>query len=423
MTTPVLFPTAFGLRAPIPVAIPGDQCMVTNRLMASRVATQSVHDTARLIAGMWGMLVAQNAKPHPAMEHVYPAILIPQVSCAQGIRHGSSGWVEGGGCEIGEGGVSECVWTADGHSPRCEGREVDWTAYVRGVLIWLAQKPSEDQVQAALSPTLCVPEQCDPSHQAVVRRGTVYWRAEVLQIRYLQMPDKDMLSRLLLEYGTQADRIIAICDGPTSKSEARFNIQNAIAYNNLRVGEAEFGSVATLRERTARFLAHGSAGKGPGCDPAPTPQRLPPTTVHASSSRRQPRMSVMLTHVLTLFALRNPYYVRPVVLSEPESAEKLMTKSILPELVSEISENDPLCLYHGITMPIHTPVPVPLPGQLKRRPRPPRIIMVIGDQGEEKYFRVVAATPGSNSITHPIPIPTRTKAYTDRFDSLTSMGL
>lgn len=586
------YPTEFGARAGPSIARSGNQLMPTNRMLPMRLATQSSYSTIRLIQGIWAMFFCQNGVPHVSMFGIYPACLVPRVTCAQclrdkedtvdtasilqeskagvenahaGVRHHRTlpSWVSltrmVGDCDWACG-TRGCAWGRPNHSPRCEGRAVDWVVHGDIVAAWLAVGQTPAMVRLALSPMVTIPQMTDPSPTAHKRLGSLFWQTCVVKVCYMQFADKAALSSLLTKFGNKVDRIVAICDGPVTKTEARFNHNNALMYNELIRAENVFGSVATTARDVALITGHSIGAKEDGaplvarnksardtsaeartkdtipCEqdkeeekekegtpntpalatragqgsedkeddnddddvdvdddvdndhkkttadivssdkdsrmlagatglqaPNTTPQfdeeeqhvreldaaaaemsrvfapRVPETPppagieLRTSINRdlgRRVQQYVLSPHTLTVFMISNPYFHKHVTLSEDEALERLGVRQITAELLPAISERDPMCVLHGITLPDHDHAGASTSAETKmdvgtvlRKRRPPRIIAVIGDENSEEYYRVVRHTPGSNDLTKMIETPTRTAGHERRFAFLTAQHL
>jgi hypothetical protein len=150
-------------------------------------------------------------------------------------------------------------------------------------------------------------------------------------------------------------------------------------------------------------------------------------TIDRDLSRRVEQY-VLSPHTLTVFMISNPYFHKHTPLSEDEAIERLGLRQIAPELLPAISERDPMCVMHGITLPEHDHIGATISGhklvdgtdEVMRKRRPPRVVAVIGCDNAEQYYRVVKHTPGSNDLTRMIDTPTRTAGQDRRFSFLTA---
>lgn len=283
----VEFPTAFGTRALVSGTTPG-QIIDTNRAMRHRVVTQNINSTKNLIVGTWATLHAQHGSCHASMATTYPACLVPRTTCpccSQALVHEDQTTTQAdiclttmvGKCKWSTGSVG-CSWLHAAHNPRCASRSVDWLRYSNTVTNWLETKPSKENIALALSPTVNVPEQCDPTDSAAKRMASVFWKANVVKVCYMQFACKADLCELLTQHGHTANRILAVCDGPATKSEARFNPQNANAYNKIARTDNVFGSVASSTSDFSMVMGVSTHTKQP-----------PDSTLNDATHRCSPR--------------------------------------------------------------------------------------------------------------------------------------
>jgi hypothetical protein len=276
----------------------------------------------------------------------------------------------------------------------------------------------------------------------------------------MQFAKKEDLSPLLTTH-PHADRLLVVCDGTATKSEARFNPQNAHAFNAAARCDWMFGSADTAAQDLA--LATGVQGaraphKGVSpntnapVDPmAQSVEDSNGTFLDATSStcwaavehamcgalarhrHRGVTLEVLPPSFLSLSVMQTTSYVEPRVLSEREAVQYLQVKGMLPETQPPISERDPEMVRHGIALPVYGHVgstSTPTPGTenstsngLRGLARPPRIVVVTNVHGHPAYRRVVAYEPGDNDLTSLVAKPVLQTKHKRRIEHYTSLTI
>jgi hypothetical protein len=279
------FPTAFGMQAADAIPQSYNSVLVTHSRVECWLVTQTPSAVINLIVGIWAMIFCQHGTLHSSMLSSYFAVLVPRVVCSRmDDEHvcGSSYLLQhaydevdlnqaADGCNWASG-KRGCVWFSQKHSPRCQGRAVDWTRYVLLVTEWYeAHRGDTEAIIQAMSPMYQTHNLVDPeavplapgeptptpgSHvpgahnpQVIKREGSALWEAVVCGFFYRVFTRKIDINTIIRK-NLLCDYVYLICDGP-SKSGLVFTLNNVHNFNEVTQCETKAASVASIARNFA----------------------------------------------------------------------------------------------------------------------------------------------------------------------------
>jgi hypothetical protein len=182
--------------------------------------------------------VVRNGVLHERHHKIFPAILIPRVTCS--------------GCSVPDSPPPEipvtqtvaeckwfsekrgCAWTHDGHSPRCTGKTYDHVAYAKGVIKWVNAQPLKiiDTIKKVTSVSLTTPHLVDCLDDA----SRVEWDSSILTMRFMETPKKKDIVELISRIGGDTDALVII-----AKRGSGYNNLNVDSFNTVMRYDVNIG--------------------------------------------------------------------------------------------------------------------------------------------------------------------------------------